>query len=70
MSERNKSKGLLEKYKVERTDGKPLKGGAIVLEWGDPNARVAIEAFAAQVDKAGYHLLAIDLRQRLMEYKT
>ena len=54
--------GLFHKYIVERVDGKPLKGGGcIVLEFGDPNARVGIKAYADHVRSKGYVPLADDL---------
>lgn len=61
----DKETGLYDKYKVERVDGKPLKGGCIVLEWGDPLARPGIRAFADAVGAAGYHDLARDLYNTL-----
>ncbi|RCW64074.1 hypothetical protein DET61_116115 [Marinobacter nauticus] len=64
----NRSKGLHDKYLVERNDGKPLKDGAIVLEWGDSNARKGIEAFARAVREDGYGPLADDLEKRLATY--
>lgn len=60
--------GLTEKYTVTRNDGKPLKGGAVVLEFGDPNARVGIAAFSRAVREDGYKLLADDLDTRLTDY--
>lgn len=63
----DKNTGLIEKYIVERLDGKPLKGGCIVLEFGDPNAWAAIDVWAATVDNAGYAALAADVR-RLVDF--
>lgn len=64
----NDSKGLYRKYRVERRDGKPLKGGqAIVLEVGDPKAWAAIATFAESVEAAGNPKLAADLRRLLAE---
>lgn len=64
----NRDTGLIEKYTVTRNDGKPLKGGAIVLEFGDPNARVGIAAFSGAVREDGYEALANDLENRLADY--
>ena len=66
----DREKGLYGKYRVTRTDGKPLKGGCIVLEWGDPNARKGIAAFARAVRNDGYHALANDLEARLADYNA
>ena len=66
----DKSKGLFGKYIVDRVDGKPIKEGAIVLEWTDPNARVGIEAFSKKVREEGYTLLADDLDRKLETYRT
>lgn len=63
-----KNEGLYRKYRVERLDGKELKGGAVVLEWGDPNARAGIAAFAQAVREAGYEALSIDLERILGIY--
>lgn len=65
---REKEKGLYEKYYVERTDGKNIDGGCIVLEWSDPIARVGIAAFSQAVRNAGYKALADDLDYELEEY--
>lgn len=55
--------GLYGKYRVERRDGKALKGGmCIVLELGDPNAHPALRVWADTVEAAGYHQLADDVR--------
>lgn len=65
----DRKKGLYGKYQVERNDGKPLKDGCIVLEWGDPNARKGIAAFAQAVRDDGYTALAEDLERKLEEYR-
>lgn len=57
--------GLIEQYRVERLDGKPLKGGCIVLEFGDPNAWPAIKVWANTVEADGYGALATDVLTRL-----
>ncbi len=61
----NKTLGLYDKYKVERIDGKPLKGGAIVLEFGDPVARIAIFAWAQEMEYHGYHQVSADVLAQL-----
>jgi hypothetical protein len=64
----DKTKGLFGKYRVERLDGKPLKGDAcIVLEIGDPNARPAILTWAYTVEIDGYSALAADVREMLAQ---
>lgn len=64
----NRDKGPFKKYLVERTDGKPIKNGCIVLEWDDPNAREGIKAFAVAVRKDGYGSFADFLDQKLSTY--
>lgn len=66
----DKSYGLIQKYRVERHDGEPLKGGCIVLEFGDPNSWAAIDTWAKTVDNAGYHALAADVRRRVDEARA
>ncbi len=66
----DKDKGLMVKYKVDRVDGKPMRGEfAIVLEGGDPNCWDSIETFARSLDDAGYHNAAKDIRQSLAKEK-
>lgn len=60
----DKEKGLYQKYIVERTDGKPIKGGCLVLEFGDKNAASAINEFAKTLRADGYEKLADDIEQR------
>lgn len=64
----SRQKGLMQKYKVDRRDGKPIKDGCIVLEWSDPNARAGISAFAKAVRQDGYDKLADDLEAKLATY--
>lgn len=60
--------GLIGKYRVERVDGKPLKGGrCIVLELGDPNTWDAMLTWADTVERKGYKALAIDVRAMVNE---
>lgn len=60
----NDSKGLYRKYRVERIDGKPLKGGmAIVLELGDYKTWPALAALADSVERAGNQGFAEHLRK-------
>jgi hypothetical protein len=64
----DKERGLYDKYKVERLDGKPIEKGCIVLEWSDRLARAGIKAFAAAVTSAGYLRLGNDLKTKLRDY--
>ena len=60
--------GLCQKYRVERCDGEPLKGGfAIVLEMGDPRGWPALERYASTVESQGQGLFADALRRALRE---
>lgn len=61
----NKNEGLKQKYIVTRVDGRPLKGGCIVLEFGDTNSRPAILQFASTVRANGYSKLADDLEAEI-----
>ena len=63
----DKTKGLYQKYIVEHTDGKALKGGCIVLEFGDKRASSAIQEFADNCRNDGYEQLADDLEVKLEE---
>jgi hypothetical protein len=63
--------GLVGKYRVDRVDGKPLAGGCFVLEYGDPLAVAALEAYADAARGAHYLQLARDLDAivaRMKEY--
>lgn len=62
-----KEKGLYQKYKVEKLNGKEL-GECIVLEFNDPNGREGIKAFAAAVGRAGFVQLERDLNTKLEQY--
>ena len=60
------TRGLVDKYQVHRSDGKPLKGGgAIVLEVGDPKTWPAIAKLADSVEAAGNATFASELRAML-----
>lgn len=60
------TRGIVDKYHVQRNDGRPLKGGsAIVLEVGDPKAWPAIAKLADSVQAAGNALFASELRAML-----
>lgn len=59
----DKSAGLIDKYHVERTDGKPVIW-AFVLEDTDPLAIPALLTYADMAEGAGYLDLASDLRER------
>lgn len=52
--------GIYEKYRVERTDGKPIEW-CFVLEIGDPAARVAMIYYACMVKGGERDKLAQDL---------
>lgn len=64
-----KNKGLVKKYNVERTDGKPIKHGCIVLEFGDEIAHKAIEQWAISMRDAGYSKVYLDVTDKLAEIK-
>lgn len=68
------TRGLYEKFKVERTDGTSAPGDKhygceyFVLDMDhDEHARAAIEAYVKSLDGAGqYPNLAADLRRRYL----
>ena len=69
----DKTIGLYEKFKVERTDGSSVEGGKhagceyFVLDLThDPLAIPALETYAYHAEKAGYALLAADLRAKVV----
>lgn len=62
-----KSIGLVDKYQVTRTDGRPMKGPAIVLEWADPNSLPALQTWASTVRAKGFTALADDVESVLRE---
>jgi len=65
----DRNRGLYGKYRVERVDGKPIKGGhCIVMEVGDWNTHAAIHAFADSVELDGYTSLASDLRRLVRDH--
>lgn len=58
--------GMYPKYRVERRDGKAIKGGlCFVLEIGDPNTWPALREYADTVRAKGYELLADDIERHL-----
>lgn len=59
----DKTKGLMQKYRVERVDGKPV-GWAFVLQDTDPFAVPALRAYAKAALNAGYVALADDLERQ------
>ena len=63
-----KEAGLIEKYRVERTDGKPVEW-AFVLQDTDPLAIPALEAYADAAEAEGYEALADDLRDKVVELR-
>jgi hypothetical protein len=58
--------GLIEKYRVERVDGKPV-AWCFVLEDKDPLALAALAAYAAMAYEAGYLRLHRDLVRKVQE---
>ena len=64
----DKDRGFYDKYYVERRDGKPLKGGAVVLEFGDPNSWYALLTWANTVERRGHAKLAQDIREIVSDY--
>lgn len=70
----DKTRGLYEKFRVERTDGTDAPGGKhhgceyFVLDMDhDEHARAAISAYVASLEAAGeYPKLAADLRHRYL----
>ena len=66
----DKSKGLLNKYNVSRTDGKELFSGYVVLEFKDPSAREGIKAFSKKVRSEGYEKLADDLDREVLIWEA
>lgn len=61
----DRTTGLIEKYRVERTDGKPM-GPCIVLELDDRNAWPALLTWAETVENDGYVALAADVRKAVL----
>lgn len=60
-SEGYKQGGLRKKYKVERTDGKPIEPGAeffVLRPDSDPYARVALDFYARSVKEDNPELSA------------
>lgn len=62
----DKNRGLYGKYKIERTDGRPV-GQCIVLEVDDPNTWNAITVWAATVLREGYQVLGLDALELVEE---
>jgi hypothetical protein len=61
-----KTVGLIEKYRVERSDAKPVRW-CFVLEDTDPLAPAVLEVYADYAEAAGYMELAHDLRDKIRE---
>jgi hypothetical protein len=59
----DKRLGLLSKFRVEHTDGKPV-GWCFVLQDTDPLAIPALKAYATAAREAGYAILATDLEAK------
>lgn len=64
----DKTIGLIGKYHVERTDGKPVEW-CFVLQDTDPLAIPALIAYADAAEAAGYGPLAADLREKAAELR-
>jgi hypothetical protein len=70
----DQTRGLYQKFKIERTDGKSAPGEKhdgceyFVLDMDhDKHARAAIEGYVGSLENAGdYPLLAADLRSRYL----
>lgn len=56
----DKDRGLYHKYRVERTDGKPV-GFCLVLELEDQGTWQAMRQYAATVRQQGFVALASDI---------
>ena len=64
-------KGLYQKYKVERNDGKEITTGSFVLELKDQHARTAILAYASALEKSGEKKdLVYDLRTWVAKHQA
>lgn len=65
-----KHKGLYQKYKVEKLNGRPMgEKGCIVLEFDDPIAKEAIITWAKSMRDAGYVQVWKDIAAKLGENK-
>lgn len=64
-----KDVGLYQKYKIKRTDGKPVSL-AIVLEFHDPIARVGIYNWAREMMRQGYTQVYHDVMKELHIWKN
>lgn len=63
----DKKLGLIKKYHVERVDGKAIQD-AIVLEFKDPIARVALSVWATEMRAKGYVKCADEVQSLLKYY--
>lgn len=64
-----KERGLYQKYIVEKIDSdEPVD--AVVLEFKDPIARMAIQSWACKMYEAGYINLYYDIQNKLDAYKN
>lgn len=64
-SQIKEDRGLESKYHVARVDGRPLKGGCIVLEFGDERAAPALRLWADSMAREGLFQLAAEVRARI-----
>ncbi len=71
-----RERGLEARFRVERVDGRDLPGGDregadyLVLDIKhDPLAVAAAMTYGIEADVEGYHLLAVDIRNRIRRYQ-
>lgn len=65
----NKEEGLIKKYEVRRTDGKPTPKMCFVLASTDPIAHSALSYYAAVAKLKGYAELSKDILKLLDDWK-
>lgn len=66
----DKSAGLLPKYHVERTDGKPVEFYFVLEPDRDPMAVEALEFYAILAKENGYKALAKDLQRVTSSFRN
>jgi hypothetical protein len=62
----DQTKGLYKKYEVKKLSNPEKQVDAIVLEFDDPIARPAIEAWAHSMNNAGFHRCAAEVFAKLL----
>lgn len=65
----DRDKGLYQKYKVKKISNPKKQIDAIVLEFDDPIARVAIKAWADEMYKNGFHVCASETLSKCEAYE-